>query len=202
MCINRRSEDIVGGLRKLNYRISTPTGSSAKQAEASAREEAGDGTPQPPENKGGAAVAGSAKARLRREIYEELYATAEAALGVRESGGSFHFGVHSTVSRPAGTSALYAWDQSDCSELGHWDLPAIRPDAPFAASVATGGLAPEDLVLVYQRLCRLALPESRAGEQLLDGDRTRPRTHRRLGASEQHQTEHCAAGGAKPHTLV
>jgi len=63
-------------------------------------------------------------------------ATAEAALGVRESDGSFHVGVHSTVSRTAGTSTLYVWDRSDCSELARWNLPAIGPGDPFTASLA------------------------------------------------------------------
>jgi uncharacterized repeat protein (TIGR01451 family) len=76
-------------------------------------------------------------------------ATAEAALGVRESGGSFHVGVHSTAPRAAGGSTLYAWDWNTCTELGHWALPAIEPGSPFTTSVATGGRALEAVTFVY-----------------------------------------------------
>jgi hypothetical protein len=80
--------EIEGELRKLNYRISTLTSSSAKQAEAAAREEADNGTPEPPGNKGeksNGAVTESAKVRLRRELYEELYALAEDSLPAIEA---------------------------------------------------------------------------------------------------------------------
>ncbi|MBU0705015.1 MAG: DUF5107 domain-containing protein [Chloroflexi bacterium] len=76
-------------------------------------------------------------------------ATAEAALGVRESGDTFHVGLHSTVSRAAGASRLYIWDRGNCAELARWDLPAIDPGNPFAGSVATGGRALADAVFVY-----------------------------------------------------
>lgn len=76
-------------------------------------------------------------------------ATAEAALGVRESGGGFHIGVHSTASRAAGASTLYAYEWSGCSELGRWELPAIEPGDPFAASVAMGGRALEEVTFAY-----------------------------------------------------
>ena len=76
-------------------------------------------------------------------------ATAEAALGVRESGGSFRVGVHSTTPRAAGASTLYVWDRGDCSELARWDLPAIDPGDPFAGSVAAGGRALADAAFVY-----------------------------------------------------
>ncbi len=81
-------EEIEGELRKLNYRISTLTSSSAKQAEAAAREEADNGVPQTHENKGeraGGAVAESAKVRLRRDLYEQLYALAEDSLPAIEA---------------------------------------------------------------------------------------------------------------------
>ena len=74
-------------------------------------------------------------------------ATAEAALGVRESGDRFYVGIHSTAPRDAGT--LYAWERDDCAELGRWVLPAIGPDAPFAVSVATGGRPLDDVAFVY-----------------------------------------------------
>lgn len=80
--------EIEGELRKLNYRISTLTSSSAKQAEAAAREEADNGAPEPPGNKGekaDGAVAESAKVRLRRELYEELYALAEESIPTIEA---------------------------------------------------------------------------------------------------------------------
>jgi len=76
-------------------------------------------------------------------------ATAEAALGVRESGGHFYVGVHSTTPRAAGTSTLYAWDRNDCTELARWELPAVGPGDPFAASVATGGRALDNVAFVY-----------------------------------------------------
>ncbi|OQY24586.1 MAG: hypothetical protein B6I35_01300 [Anaerolineaceae bacterium 4572_32.2] len=76
-------------------------------------------------------------------------ATAEAALGVRESGGSFRVGVHSTTPRAAGASTLYVWDRGDCGELARWDLPAIGPGDPFTGSAAAGGRALEDVAFVY-----------------------------------------------------
>ena len=76
-------------------------------------------------------------------------ATAKAALGVREDGGRFHIGVHSTAPRAAGTGTLYVWDRGACAELGRWELPAIGPGDPFAASVATGGRALDDVAFVY-----------------------------------------------------
>jgi len=63
-------------------------------------------------------------------------ATAEAALGVRESGDRFHIGVHPTAPHAAGTSALYTWGRDDCTELARWELPAVGPGDPFTASVA------------------------------------------------------------------
>jgi len=76
-------------------------------------------------------------------------ATAEAALGVRESGDHFTIGVHSTASRAAGRSTLYAWERNTCSELAHWELPAIGPGSPFVTSVATGGGALADVTFAY-----------------------------------------------------
>ncbi|GAF97366.1 unnamed protein product, partial [marine sediment metagenome] len=76
-------------------------------------------------------------------------ATAEAALGVRESGGRFHVGVHSTVSRTAGASTLYVWEHDNCTGLAQWKLPDIDPGAPFTASVATGGRTLTDTSFVY-----------------------------------------------------
>ncbi len=76
-------------------------------------------------------------------------ATAEAALGVRENGGRFHIGVHSTVLRAASTSTLYAWDRNDCTTLGRWILPDVGPGDPFVAAVATGGRALGDVTFAY-----------------------------------------------------
>lgn len=76
-------------------------------------------------------------------------ATADAALGVRESGDRFYVGVHSTAPRAAGTTTLYVWERDDCTELARWVLPATGPDAPFAVSVATGGRALDDVAFVY-----------------------------------------------------
>jgi uncharacterized repeat protein (TIGR01451 family) len=79
-------------------------------------------------------------------------ATAEAALGVRESGGSFHVGVHTTALRDAGTSALYVWERNTCAELGHWDLPAVGPGEPFVVSAALPPSVPPnggDVAFVY-----------------------------------------------------
>ena len=63
-------------------------------------------------------------------------ATAEAALGVSESGGMIHIGVHSTAPRAAGSSTLIAWERDTCTELGHWALPAVEPGSPFMTSLA------------------------------------------------------------------
>jgi uncharacterized repeat protein (TIGR01451 family) len=76
-------------------------------------------------------------------------ATAEAALGVRESGGYFHVGVHSTAHRAAGTSTLAVWDRDTCAELARWALPAVAPGDPFTASVGAGGRGLDDVSFVY-----------------------------------------------------
>ncbi|MEA3341637.1 MAG: DUF5107 domain-containing protein, partial [Chloroflexota bacterium] len=76
-------------------------------------------------------------------------ATAEAALGARVSGESFQIGVHSTAPRAPAASTLYVWKRGDCSELAQWDLPAIDPGNPFAASVAAGGRALANVAFVY-----------------------------------------------------
>ena len=76
-------------------------------------------------------------------------ATAEAALGVHESGGRFTIGVHSTTPRSAGRSTLYVWDRDDCSELARWELPDVEPGDPFLASLTTGGRALDDVALAY-----------------------------------------------------
>lgn len=76
-------------------------------------------------------------------------ATAEAALSVREGTGRFHIGVHSTASHAAGTSQLYVWNRDDCTELGHWELPAIGPGNPFAVSLANRGWRLADVALAY-----------------------------------------------------
>ncbi len=76
-------------------------------------------------------------------------ATAEAALGVRESDGRFIIGAHTTRSRANGESVLYVWDRHTCAELAHWELPAVGPEEPYGASVQTGGRATEDVAFVY-----------------------------------------------------
>ena len=76
-------------------------------------------------------------------------ATLDGALGVYESDGKFHIGVHSTTPRAAGASVLYAWNRSDCAELAHWRLPALAPDTPFTTSIATGGRALENMTFAY-----------------------------------------------------
>ena len=68
-----------GEIRKLNYQISTLTSSSAKQAERIAREEAAQ-EPLSPEKKGKSEKKESSKQRLRRELYEQLYALVEERL--------------------------------------------------------------------------------------------------------------------------
>ena len=76
-------------------------------------------------------------------------ATADAALGVRENGGSFHVGVHSTSPRAAGTGLLAIWDRDTCAELARWEVPQIAPGAPFAASASAGGRTMDDVAFVY-----------------------------------------------------
>jgi hypothetical protein len=66
-------------LRKLNYQISTLTSSSAKQAERNARDEGAPGATDPVKQ-GAPEKNESAKARLRRELYERLYARVEEIL--------------------------------------------------------------------------------------------------------------------------
>ncbi len=74
-------------------------------------------------------------------------ATAEAALGVRESDGRFYVGVHSTVPRAAGT--LHVLDRIARAEVARWQLPAIAPGVPFTTSLETGGLALANAAFVY-----------------------------------------------------
>jgi len=81
-------------------------------------------------------------------------ATAEAALGVWESGDRFYAGVHATRPHETGASVLYAWDRDTCAEIAHWELPSIAPGHPFTTSVATGGAggvhrALEDVAFAY-----------------------------------------------------
>jgi uncharacterized repeat protein (TIGR01451 family) len=76
-------------------------------------------------------------------------ATADAALGVRESADRFHVGVHSTAPRSAGSSTLAVWDRNSCTALADWELPAIEAGDPFTASVAAGGRALDDVAIVY-----------------------------------------------------
>ncbi len=74
-------------------------------------------------------------------------ATAQAALGVRESEGQFHIGVHPTAPRPA--SRLYVWERDTGDELAHLTAPPIEPGRPFTASVATGGRTLDDVAVAY-----------------------------------------------------
>jgi uncharacterized repeat protein (TIGR01451 family) len=75
-------------------------------------------------------------------------ATNEAALGVRESGGTLHIAVHTTAPRAAGASSLHVWDIPSQSEIAHWDLPAIEPGDPFAASVSAGGRSMDEIAIM------------------------------------------------------
>jgi len=75
-------------------------------------------------------------------------ATANGALGVRESGGYFHIGAHTTQYHAAGTTALHVWDIAMQSEIAHWELPAIEPGVPFETSVATGGRSLEEIAIM------------------------------------------------------
>jgi uncharacterized repeat protein (TIGR01451 family) len=75
-------------------------------------------------------------------------ATANGALGVRESGGYFHIGAHTTKYHAAGTTALHVWDIATQSEIAHWELPAIEPGVPFETSVATGGRSLEEIAIM------------------------------------------------------
>lgn len=80
--------DAADEMRKLNYRICTLTSSSAMGAERAARQEGpqsggdrgGGSEVETPGKQGSAAKGESAKTRLRRELYEELYARAQAVL--------------------------------------------------------------------------------------------------------------------------
>ncbi|HIE38033.1 MAG TPA: DUF5107 domain-containing protein, partial [Anaerolineae bacterium] len=76
-------------------------------------------------------------------------ATREAALGVRLSGGRFHIGLHTTAAREGGETTLHVWDRATCTELAHWELPAISPESPFLASVPSGGRSLEEIAVVY-----------------------------------------------------
>jgi uncharacterized repeat protein (TIGR01451 family) len=76
-------------------------------------------------------------------------ATSEAALGVRESGGTLHIAVHTTAPRDAGGSSLHVWSIPSQSEMAHWDLPAIEPGVPFEVSAATGGTPTDDIAVMY-----------------------------------------------------
>ena len=82
-------------------------------------------------------------------IGELSAATTEAAMGVRESGGHFHVGVHATAPRAAGTGLLAAWDRTTCAELAHWELPEIAPGVPFTASLPAGDRTLDDVAFVY-----------------------------------------------------
>ena len=86
-------------------------------------------------------------------------ATAEAALGVQQTGSTLQIGVHSTAARAAGESTLYVWDRATCTELARWDLPAVGPETPFLTSVSlppsvppiggNEGEALEEIAVVY-----------------------------------------------------
>ena len=77
-CLASALFDKQAEIKRLNYQISTLTSSSAKQAERAAREEEEQhNKPQTPENKEETKPKESAKQRLRRELYEELYTAAE-----------------------------------------------------------------------------------------------------------------------------
>jgi len=62
-------------------------------------------------------------------------ATAEAAIGMRESGGELQVAVQPTRAYAAGETSLYVWNADSCAELARWDLPAVGPGQPFAASL-------------------------------------------------------------------
>lgn len=83
------------------------------------------------------------------EIGQPSAATAEAALSIRERNQSFTMGAYSTAPRAAGASVLYAWDRSDCTELGRWELPQVGPGDPFLTHMPTGGRTSDDLTLAY-----------------------------------------------------
>lgn len=76
-------------------------------------------------------------------------ATAEAAIGVRESSGYFRIAVHSTVPRPAGTGTLHVLDRPARTEVTRQALPGITPGSPFTISLATGGHTLADTAFVY-----------------------------------------------------
>lgn len=76
-------------------------------------------------------------------------ATAEAALGVRQSGGNLIIGVHATAFHAASATALHVWDRASCTLLGRWELPAIEPGMPFTVALAAEGRTPSDLTIVY-----------------------------------------------------
>jgi uncharacterized repeat protein (TIGR01451 family) len=73
-------------------------------------------------------------------------ATREAALSVRAADHEIQISVFSTRSRPSGTADLYAWDRANCSQLAHYQIPAVGPGSPFrgfvhSAEVPTSRLA-------------------------------------------------------------
>ena len=76
-------------------------------------------------------------------------ATAEAALGASVSGDTLTVGVHSTRPRAEGDTVLTVWQRADCSELAHWDVPAIDPATPFVVSTPAGGRALDALAVSY-----------------------------------------------------
>jgi uncharacterized repeat protein (TIGR01451 family) len=76
-------------------------------------------------------------------------ATSEAALAIHEDGEGLRLGVHSTVARAAGESALYVWEPTTCAQVAYMDLPAIDPANPFTATVSTDGRSLDQLTTAY-----------------------------------------------------
>ncbi|MGQ9709383.1 MAG: DUF5107 domain-containing protein [Anaerolineae bacterium] len=76
-------------------------------------------------------------------------ATAEAALGVRLSGGQFYIGLHTTTAHAAGETTLYVWDRSTCAELARRALPAFDPAAVYLTSLPAAGRSLQEIAVVY-----------------------------------------------------
>ncbi len=62
-------------------------------------------------------------------------ATAEAAIGLSESGGELRVAVQPTRMHAAGETSLHVWNSASCAELGRWDLPAVGPGQPLVVSL-------------------------------------------------------------------
>jgi len=76
-------------------------------------------------------------------------ATQEAALRATKDGDVFRVGIKPTRAWAAGTTEVYVWNRTTCTELAHWTMLGLDPATPYTNAVSIGALTADEIAVAY-----------------------------------------------------